>query len=364
MSNQEFLTVAESSDAGEGEGSSTVAESDDDDDDDSGEGGEGSSFERFVQERGVDLSALKQWFEYVPIPRCTSMLEGLPTVATTMTLHFLGLNDLGVAMAVSRGWSGFVCSNVLAHLPRSVWFAAAARINCYGRAKFVNPFTVGNKVLKCLGRRLLKNESVRGPGDVRGDVKNLPSHLSMLAYAILPEARGGSDCSSSCSQRRRKRRRCTCWINTVREVPPDPVSDMLLPGGESSENQRLWPCPACGSGYLRYFEPTMDDDLDITVSYYLHCDRCAFALGRRRLCQCPRCHQWASAKTFTNCIRCNRSLCCEFWDEDTIGPYEDHRPKCIRPPYRNDVCQDCADIFDLPACIRCELLAQMGGDDY
>ena len=62
-----------------------------------------ASFDRAVEEWGGALAPLKAWFQYVSVPR-GAMLEVLPSVAT---LDFLGLNDLGNAAAVSRGWLGF-----------------------------------------------------------------------------------------------------------------------------------------------------------------------------------------------------------------------------------------------------------------
>lgn len=294
-----------------------------------------------------------------------TMLLGLPTWAATTTLHFLCLNDLANGVAVARGWSGFICANVLVNLPKSVWDAGIARNDCYGRAKFVNPLTAG-VVLERLGRCLLAN----GPGDVRGDVDRLPPHLSMLAYAILPEGRGGRHeprCPRGCS--------CTWWVDTLQELPPDPITDMLDKTGE-----RLWPCPACGNGDLRYFVAPWPDDYgsilalsggaidythdveNVACDYALACDRCGFSVGRRHLRQCPRCHKWTSTSRFQECSKCHRTLCCGWGRE--IGPYTDDREECISYGANLDVCSDCATFDDLPRCLQREIEADMRGDDY
>ena len=340
------------------------------DDDDSGED-EGRSFYREVEEWGVDLSALKRWFEYVPVPRCTSMLEALPTVSTTATLHFLGLNDLGVAMAVSTGWSDFVCANVLAHLPKSVWSVALGGTTNdeYGRAKFVNPLIFAPCLMN-LGRRLLAKESENpGPGDVRGDVDRLPSHLAMLAYAILPEARSGER-RSDCPHQGQYRRYCTCWIETLREVPPDPTGDLLT---SFRNGDRLWPCPACANHDLHYvdastdmyYDPVVDRAYEMFggcgIDFALACDRCDFTVGRRNLRQCQRCHQWASSKKFRTCPRCHRS-CCDGLTVDEGGPYADTRDGCMRASERGEYCPDCETLYDLPPSMRREIEAEMRGD--
>mmetsp|Transcript_25635 Transcript_25635/g.78870 ORF Transcript_25635/g.78870 Transcript_25635/m.78870 type:complete len:119 (+) Transcript_25635:548-904(+) len=99
-------------------------------------------------------------------------------------------------------------------------------------------------------------------------------------------------------------RSCACWISTVQEVYPDPLSEVL---NEAASRERTWPCPARGKGHLHYFDASVDDnersfELDMmAVDCALDCNRCFFSVGRRRLCQCTKCDIWVVPRELRKC---------------------------------------------------------------